>query len=581
MAAMTQTTPTPVAPEAGRPGGGPPIYRLIRPFQEFARLQASGGILLLVCTVCALLLANSPWSEAYGRLLNAYVTVGADGFSVRETVLHWVNDGLMAVFFFLVGLEIKREVLTGELSSPRQAALPIAAALGGMAAPALLYLAVNRGGPGAAGWGVPMATDIAFALGALALLGDRAPAPLKVFLAAFAIADDIGAVLVIALFYTASVHLAALGVGFAVIALSALANKAGVRSPLVYALLGVVSWVAFLESGIHATVAGVLLAMTVPASARIDPDAFAAQARGALGRFESGDTPADGSGLGEERQAALHTLEKAAERVQTPLHRMEHALHPWVSFLIMPVFALANAGVALGGAGASLVGPVPLGIALGLVIGKPLGVTLLAWIAVRAGVAVLPAGLNWRHLLGAGWLGGIGFTMALFIAGLAFPDPASLAAAKVGILAASAVAGVVGFLILRGAAPAGGGVTFGLARGKADRVRAAVRTPRENGGGSPAMAHNGLKGHLHDHLQKDNRHDNHPVESRHTPTHRKTNMGEWECPHCHRKVHEPNGLPPETDLAAWQGICAQHDQGCDWCRQYAPPAIWKKQPAAA
>ena len=435
------------------PDGGqltpPRIYRLIRPFQEFARIQASSGILLLVCTVLALLWANSPWADTYTRLLDTKVTVGADGFAIKESVLHWINDGLMAVFFFVVGLEIKREVLAGELSSFRQAALPIAAALGGMIVPALLYTALNAGGPGAAGWGVPMATDIAFALGVLALLGNRVPAALKVFLAAFAIADDIGAVLVIALFYTAKIHFAALVVGFGFLVLAALANWSGIRRPLVYVLLGLVIWVAFLESGVHATVAGVLLAMTIPASARLDPAPFLARSRNVLDRFEQANRPSNIL-TNAERQAALHTLENAAEQAQTPLLRLEHALHPWVSFFIMPVFALANAGVPLGGAGgAGITSSVPLGIIAGLVLGKPLGVTLFAWLAVRSGLAAKPQGVTWAHLHGAGWLGGIGFTMALFIAGLAFGDPAALAAAKQGILSASLIAGVVGFVLLR------------------------------------------------------------------------------------------------------------------------------------
>jgi NhaA family Na+:H+ antiporter len=294
-----------------------------------------------------------------------------------------------------------------------------------------------------------MATDIAFALGVLALLGNRVPAALKVFLAAFAIADDIGAVLVIALFYTATINFVALVLGFGLLALAGLANWSGVRSPLVYVLLGLVVWVAFLESGVHATVAGVLLAMTIPASARLDPAPFLARSRNVLDRFEQAERPSNIL-TNAERQAALHTLENAAEQAQTPLLRMEHALHPWVSFFIMPVFALANAGVPLSGGGAAgITSPVPLGIIAGLVLGKPLGVTLFAWLAIRSGLAIKPWGVTWAHLHGAGWLGGIGFTMALFIAGLAFSDPATLTAAKIGILCASLIAGVVGFVLLR------------------------------------------------------------------------------------------------------------------------------------
>ncbi len=429
-----------------RPSVAPPIQRLLRPFQEFARIEATGGILLLLCTIIALVWANSPWAGSYTRLFGTTLTVGAGGFVISKPLLLWINDGLMAIFFFVVGLEIKREVLAGELSSLRQAALPVAAALGGMAVPAAIYGALNAGKPGAGGWGIPMATDIAFALGVLALLGGRAPAALKVFLTAFAIADDIGAVLVIAVFYTAQIAGISLAVGFGVLALALLANWAGVRNPLVYTLLGVAMWVAFLKSGVHATVAGVLLAMTVPASARIDPDAFLSRGRAMLSAFEQ-------AGQGDmttsaDRQAALHTLERACERAQTPLQRMEHALHPWVTFAIMPVFALANAGVALGGGG--LGEPVSLGIILGLVVGKPLGVTLFAWLAVRAGLAAKPEGVTWRHIHGAGWLGGIGFTMSLFITGLAFAGTPFEDTAKLAILSASLIAGVAGFTLLRG-----------------------------------------------------------------------------------------------------------------------------------
>jgi NhaA family Na+:H+ antiporter len=446
------TAPQPPPPSVPRP----PIYRLIYPFQMFARREASSGILLLFCAVLALFWANSPWAAGYTQLFSTEITIRMGSFVISKALLLWINDGLMAIFFFVVGLEIKREVLAGELSSLRQAALPVAAAIGGMVTPALFYMMLNAGGAGAKGWGIPMATDIAFALGVLALLGSRTPTSLKVFLAAFAIADDIGAVLVIALFYTAKITAGALALGFGFLALSALANWAGVRHPLVYTLLGFATWVAFLKSGVHATVAGVLLAMTIPARARIDPETFLARAHAVLERFERADD-AEGDGTNGirasvERQAALHTLEHSCERAQTPLHRLEHTLHPWVSFFVMPVFALANAGVALSGAG-SLAHSIPLGILLGLVLGKPLGVTLFAWLAVRSRIADMPHLVTWRHVHGAAWLGGIGFTMALFIAELAFSDPSRLAAAKLGILCGSLVTGVVGYLILRGCAP--------------------------------------------------------------------------------------------------------------------------------
>jgi NhaA family Na+:H+ antiporter len=371
---------------------------------------------------------------------------------IAKPLLLWINDGLMAIFFFVVGLEIKREVLAGELSSVRKAAFPVIAAVGGMVVPAGLYVLLNRSGPEARGWGVPMATDIAFALGVLALLGSRAPTSLKIFLTAFAIADDIGAVLVIALFYTESIAWGYLGLAAGCLVLLVALNAGGARRPLTYVVLGLVLWVAFLKSGVHATVAGVLLAMTIPATARIDYPAFLQRGRSVLDQFERADTGDGEAATHSERQAALHTLEEACEHVQTPLHRIEHALHPWVTFAIMPVFALANAGVTLGGGGG--VGhPVALGVLLGLVLGKPIGITFFAWLAVRLGLAELPPGITWQHVHGAGWLGGIGFTMALFIAGLAFAGTPYLDTAKLGILSASLVAGVVGFVLLRGTAP--------------------------------------------------------------------------------------------------------------------------------
>ena len=425
--------------------------RLLRPLQEFMGIEAASGVVLMICAALALAWANSPWAGSYERLFHTEIAVVVGELSLRASLLHWINDGLMAIFFFVVGLEIKRELFEGELSSARKAALPVAAALGGMALPALIYLAFTAGGPGAAGWGVPMATDIAFALGVLALLGDRVPPALKVFVAAFAIADDIGAVVVIALFYSTDIDLRALAIGLCVLLLALVANWRGVRQPLIYALLGVVLWIEFFDSGVHATVAGLLLALTIPDRARIEPADFLARGREVLGRFgEAGDETG--------RKDAVHTLERACEQVQAPSRRIEHALQPWVSFVVMPLFALANAGVPLhAGAFAELGQSIALGIFFGLVIGKPLGVTLASWLAVRAGLGAAPEATTWRQLQGAGWLGGVGFTMALFIAGLAFPDPAQLATAKLAILSASLLAGLVGAVVLRTAAQAAGG----------------------------------------------------------------------------------------------------------------------------
>jgi Na+:H+ antiporter, NhaA family len=428
----------------------PLIERVLSPFQRFFSTSAAGGLVLLAATAIALTWANSPWADAYRHLWETPVTVGAPGFGLTLSLHHWVNDGLMALFFFLVGLEIKREVLVGELASRRTAALPVAAALGGMLVPAVLYAAVNVGGPGAPGWGVPMATDIAFALGILALLGDRVPTGLRIFLAALAIADDLGAVLVIALFYTGALDWAALGGAAAVLAILLGLNRAGVRHPLTYALLGGVLWLCILASGIHATIAGVLLALTVPARTRISEDEFLARAEASLADFRAADEPGTTVLTNHGHQAALQDLESATDAAQAPLQRMEHALHGLVAYVIMPIFALANAGVPLGGGlGVAARSPVAWGVVLGLVLGKPLGITLSSWAAVRAGAAELPAGVAWRHVHGAAWLGGIGFTMSLFIAGLAFADPAMLDTAKLGVLGASVCAGLVGLVLLR------------------------------------------------------------------------------------------------------------------------------------
>lgn len=427
------------------------IARILGPMQEFVHRSASSGVVLMVATLIALLLANSPLSESYDALLHAKISIIVGPFMLEESVAHWVNDGLMAIFFFLVGLEIKRELRVGELSNLRAALLPIVAAVGGVAIPAALYTAFNFGGAGAAGWAIPMATDIAFALGVLALLGKRIPFALTIFLTAVAIVDDLIAVLVIALFYTGGIDFMALGIGFAVLAVLLAANLMGIRTILFYVVLGVVVWLAFLESGVHATIAGVLVAWTVPARNRIDSAEFLERARSLLTRFESSRLQRSVMLTDAVQQHAVIELEEACEDVQAPLQKMEHSMHFWVQFIIMPIFALANAGVALslGGIGGES-GFVTLGIIVGLVLGKPIGLFGAAWLAVRSGIASLPDGVNWRQMLGASCLGGIGFTMSLFVGTLAFGESELLAAAKLGILIASVVAGSLGYgLLLR------------------------------------------------------------------------------------------------------------------------------------
>ncbi|MBC12369.1 MAG: Na+/H+ antiporter NhaA [Rhodothermaceae bacterium] len=428
------------------------MQTLLRPFQSFFKTEAAGGILLLAAAAVALVWANSPLVGAYNDLWGTYVTVGAGSFEISKPLLLWVNDGLMAIFFFVVGLEIKREVLAGELAEPRKAALAIAAALGGMVVPALLYTVVNLGSDKVTGWGIPMATDIAFALGVLALLGSRAPLALKVFLTAVAIVDDLGAVVVIALFYTAELNLAALVGSLVLVGVLVVVNRLGIQRPAVYGLIGLAVWVLMLKSGVHATIAGVLVALTIPATRKIDEVEFAERADGLLAQFAAGLT-VGGSTPTPDQMHAVHSLEKACEQIETPLQRLEHGLHGLVAFFIMPVFALANAGVALGAGAAALVtDTVALGVMLGLVVGKPLGVMALAYLAVKTGLAALPSGVTWRHVMGVSFLTGIGFTMSIFIANLAFGAGPLLDSAKVGILAASVVSGVLGAVVLIGVA---------------------------------------------------------------------------------------------------------------------------------
>jgi NhaA family Na+:H+ antiporter len=426
-----------------------PVDRLLGPFQRFLRLEAASGVLLLAAAVLAFAWANSPWAASYQAFWSTPLGARVGPFEIEKPFLLWVNDGLMAVFFFVVGLEIKHALTAGELRDPRRAALPLLCAIGGMLVPALVYASFNAGADTLRGWAIPAATDIAFAVGVLALLGPRAPLGLKIFLTALAIADDLGAVVVIALFYTSELDMLALVAAALAFATSFALNRLGVRSPIPYAIVGIVLWFATLESGVHATVAGVLQAFAIPSRSEIDGRSFAERARGLLARLERSP---------EQDVAVVHDLADSCVRARSPLARIEHALAPYTSFVVMPVFALANAGVTLSaGAAEALASPVTLGVALGLVVGKPLGVAGAAWLALRAGVASLPSGVRWRQLFGAACLAGIGFTMSLFIASLAFAgDPHGAAAtpsehldaAKLGILAGSLVSGALGFALL-------------------------------------------------------------------------------------------------------------------------------------
>ena len=454
----------PVEHEITQPeSGATPAEIILRPFREFARRQASGGLVLMGASALALLWANSRWAGAYREVWSETgLKIEFGEFHISMNLLHWINDFLMGLFFLLVGLEIKREVLTGELASLRKSVLPIAAAAGGMLLPAAIYAALNAGQPTLRGWGVPMATDIAFSLGVLALLGERAPISLKVFLATLAIADDIGALLVIALFYTEELRLGFLALAAAPLLGMVGLNLFGVDRLAPYMLLGVLVWFFVLESGVHPTIAGVLVALPIPARQAVRCEEFVSVTRRSLDYFDR-QARRDGVIMTNPKlSGALHAIKRACWLAEPPCQQLEHALLPWVSLVIVPLFGLANAGVVLSAeVRGAIASPVTLGAALGLVVGKPLGILLASWLAIRIGGASLPSGVTWRQLSGAACLGGIGFTMSLFIGHLAFTEPAALEAAKIGVIGGSFISGVLGWLILRSATaeepPAPGG----------------------------------------------------------------------------------------------------------------------------
>ncbi len=429
-----------------------PVHYVLDSFNTFFKLEAAGGIALMVCTVVALLWANSPWGASYDALWQTPLSIGFGDWGLSKALILWINDGLMAIFFFLVGLEIKREILVGGLSTPRQTIMPVAAAIGGMVVPALIFYKFNAGEPSISGWGIPMATDIAFALGILSLLGKRVPVGLKIFLTAVAIVDDIGAILVIALFYTASLNITALIIGLLLLGLMAVMNlRWRVRHSIPYLIVGGIVWYAFLKSGIHATIAGVLAAMTIPASTKMDCTGFVRELREAANLFERAITPGKTVLTNKEQHVALHSMEHAHAAATTPLQNIEHALHPWVSFAIMPLFALANAGVAIDG---SLLGELfsstSAGIFLGLVLGKQIGVAGACWLVKLFGLAEYPDRCSLLQIYGAGCLAGIGFTMSIFIANLAYPAGSDFVPlAKMAILLASLAAGSLGYWVLK------------------------------------------------------------------------------------------------------------------------------------
>ncbi len=425
--------------------------RTLKTFQKFLDNPFSSSVLLLLASITAILWANSPFSDSYHSLWHTKLALKLNNYQISKELLHWINDGLMAMFFFALGLEIKREMLVGELASSRKSFLPISAAIGGMLFPALIFFIFNHGTPAIKGWGIPMATDVAFALGAIAVLGRRLPSSLKVFLVAFAIADDLGAVLIIAIFYTETIVIKYLMIALILLLCLALANLLWIRWALIYAVLGIVLWVVIFNSGIHSTVAGIVVAIFFPARGKYDTDRFIQNVSNSLGKFHC---PPDGCGYSilksEEHLNAVQSIEMACHDVETPLQRIENLIHPWVYFILIPIFAFANAGLTLKGINLSdsITSYLTLGIVFGLLIGKPLGMTLFSYLSVKMNMASLPSGVTWLHILGVSVLGGIGFTMSIFISFLSFPDPLMLNDAKIGITLGSSLSAIVGLGIL-------------------------------------------------------------------------------------------------------------------------------------
>ena len=425
--------------------------RISTPFEHFLHSQTTTGLVLMLMTVIALVLANSPLVDAYNHFFHTKIDFNVGDWKLSHTVHHWINDGLMAVFFFMIGLEIKREILVGELSNIKVAILPILAAIGGMALPALIYMYINAGGDGASGWGIPMATDIAFAISVLVLLGNRVSPALVTFLVALAIVDDLGAVLVIAIFYTDTIQFLPLllaGLSFGVMLLF---NRFGIHAILPYFIVGLFLWFFMLESGVHATIAGVIAAMTIPSRPKLTPTAFTNGTRNLLDEYDNYPVATDNT-MHENQKAILLNIKDTIDSVSSPSARLEHDLHLPVSLIIIPLFALANAGISIdfSSIGETIVEPVSLGIIAGLILGKVVGIAGVAWLAIKLGIAKLPEASSMSQVFGVAFLGAIGFTMSIFVADLAFiGNEALIFQAKVGILSASLFAGFFGYFWLR------------------------------------------------------------------------------------------------------------------------------------
>jgi len=430
---------------------GPPnkILRVIRPFNEFMQFEAAGGIVLLLCVIIAIIITNSPVGYSFLSIWDTYVGISIGPYSLTKPLVFWINDLLMAVFFFLIGLEIKREVLIGELSVPRVALAPVIAAIGGMLIPAVLFLFLNPpGSQGSQAWAIPIATDIAVALGILSVFGSKVPTSLKIFLTTLAITDDIGGVIVIALFYTSEIFIIPLLIGSILLFVMILINRLGIRRLLVYAVIGVLVWLQFLVSGIHPTIAGILIALAIPATTKIDFTEFVSISTGLVRRIQ--DTSPDGvENIDSKKfQETSETLRLACRDVETPLQLAEHVLAKWVAFVIIPIFALANAGIAIFELSINeILNPVSLGVIAGLTIGKPLGILSFMWVSIKLGIAELPENVNWETMIGIGFLAGIGFTISIFISSLALTGNA-LAGGKVAILIASFISGLIGVSVL-------------------------------------------------------------------------------------------------------------------------------------
>ncbi|MDQ7046884.1 MAG: Na+/H+ antiporter NhaA [Sulfurovum sp.] len=421
------------------------------PFEHFLHAQTTTGIILMFMTVLALILANSPLTADYAHFFHTKINLDVGSWQLSHTIHHWINDGLMAIFFFIIGLEIKREILVGELSNIKVAMLPILAAIGGMLIPALIFLSINAGSPGAVGWGIPMATDIAFAISALVLLGKRVPHSLVTFLVALAIVDDLGAVMVIALFYTEQIHMLPLALAGASFLIMVAFNRFGIHMILPYFIVGLFMWFFMLESGVHATIAGVIAALAIPSKPKRVPGDFRQDAKILLDEFDK--EPIDEKeGMSEKQKAILLKLQSNIDDIGTPASRLESDLHLPVALIVIPLFALANAGIAIdfSSIGTTIMTPVSMGIIFGLILGKVLGIFGVAWLAIKLKVASLPHGSNMNQIFGVAFLGGIGFTMSIFVADLAFVgSPDLIFQAKVGILAASLFAGLFGYFWLR------------------------------------------------------------------------------------------------------------------------------------